>query len=112
MGALLNIYFKLETLEKIVKTLKAKNETGITIDLGIQDETNNYGQNVSGYISQSKEQRESKTPKFYVGNGKVFWTDGTIKTAVKKDQQPSATSKHQPAYEAKVIPPDQNDLPF
>jgi hypothetical protein len=114
MGALGSIYLKLETLETIVKTIKAKNEAGISIDVSIDDKSNQYGQNISAYVSQTKEQREAKVNKYYVGNGKVLWTDGTIKTAVKPDQQPAATSTPQQAYQAVPMPatPVQSDLPF
>lgn len=37
------------------------------------------------YKEQTKEQRDAKAPKEYIGNGKVFWTDGKITKAVKPD---------------------------
>ena len=83
MSALASIYLKLETLETLVLTLKKKAEKGISIDVSLSDTTNEWGQNVSTYVSQTKEQRESKTPRFYTGNGKVFWTDGKITVADK-----------------------------
>jgi hypothetical protein len=110
MSTLANIYLKLETLETLVSTLKAKQEKGISIDLSINDTSNNYGQNLSGYVSQTKEQRDAKTPKYYVGNGKVFWTDGKVTLAVKPDSQPVQTQTPQPAYDAKPMQP--NALPF
>jgi hypothetical protein len=42
--------------------------------------------NVSAFVSQNKEERDSKKEKFYVGNGRVFWTDGNISVA----EQPQA----------------------
>jgi hypothetical protein len=48
-----------------------------------------YGQNVSVFYAQSKEEREAKTNKTYIGNGKVVWTDGNIKTA--RDLSPAET---------------------
>lgn len=83
MSALASIYLKLETLETLVLTLKKKAEKGISIDVSLSDTTNEWGQNVSTYVSQTKEQREAKTPRFYTGNGKVFWTDGKITVADK-----------------------------
>ena len=71
MASLNNIYFKLETLETLVNTLKKKGEKGISIDFVINDESNDYSQNISAYVSQSKEDREAKKTRFYVGNGKV-----------------------------------------
>jgi hypothetical protein len=113
MSTLANIYIKLEMLETLVSTLKTKNEKGISIDISINDTTNNYGQNLSGYVSQSIEQRNEKKPKYYVGNGKVFWTDGKITTAKKPDEQPAQTHTPQASYDAVPIKPEPvNDLPF
>jgi hypothetical protein len=36
------------------------------------------------YKEQTKEERDAKAPKQYIGNGKVFWTDGKITKAEKK----------------------------
>ena len=54
--------------------------------ISVSDETNQYGQNVVMYEAQTKEEREAKQPKKYIGNGSVVWTDGTIKVADKKDK--------------------------
>jgi hypothetical protein len=54
------------------------------LTLNISDTTNQYGQNISIYEEQTKEQRESGMKKNYLGNGKVFWTDGKISVAEKK----------------------------
>lgn len=75
MGSLNSLYLKLETLETLVKTVKAKNEKGVEITVSLDDKENQFGQNVSAYVSQSKEQRDKKTPRYYVGNGKTFWSN-------------------------------------
>lgn len=54
------------------------------LTLNISDTTNQYGQNISIYEEQTKEQRDSGVKKNYLGNGKVFWTDGKISVAEKK----------------------------
>jgi hypothetical protein len=51
--------------------------------LSLNDETNGYGQNVSVWESQSKEQQTAKEQRNFVGNGKVVWTDGNVKVADK-----------------------------
>jgi hypothetical protein len=104
MGSLSNVYIKKETLEVLLKTLNAKDEKGISIDISINETSNDYGQNLSAYVSQTKEQREAKTPRYYVGNGKCFWTDGIIKVAEKKTE----------VHTAEVIDnkAETNDLPF
>lgn len=103
MGALLDIYIKLDVLEKLTKVIKQKGEKGIAITTSINDETNQYGQNTVAFVSQSKEQRDEKKPKYYVGNGKVFWTDGKISVAEKKEQQNNSSAKTKEGID---------DLPF
>ena len=102
MGSLNSLYFKTETLEKLLKTVKKKGEKGVEITISINDETNNYGQNVSAFVAQSKEDRQEGKAKFYVGNGKCFWTDGSIKTAEKQAENNSQESSDD----------DDEDLPF
>lgn len=93
MGALAEIYIKKETLETILKTLETKSEKGISITLSLNDKSNEYGQNVSSFVSQNKEQREAKKEKFYVGNGKVFWSDGKITVADKNKTDTNDTKQ-------------------
>ena len=104
MANLSDIYIKTEVLQILLDTAKKKGVPGIALTVSTNDEVNGYGQNVSAYVSQSKEDREAKKTKFYVGNGKVFWTDGKITKAEKVEQQPTATA---PSYES-----ESNELPF
>ena len=54
----------------------------INLTASIDDKVGKYGHNVSITVEQSKEERDAKKPRTFVGNGKVIWTqDGTIKTA-------------------------------
>ena len=85
MSALADIYIKKEVLETLLTTIRKKGQKGVSLTLSINDNTNDYGQNVSGFVSQTKEQREANTAKYYVGNGKVIWTDGKIVVAEKKE---------------------------
>ena len=84
MASLHTLYIKKEKLQTIIKTMEAKGLTGIEITIQVKDETNQYSQNVTSYVSQSKEDREAKKDKFYIGNGNTFWTDGKIQ-AFKKE---------------------------
>ena len=103
MSTLANIYLKKDVLETLLKTVNAKNEKGVSITLSISDEINQYGQNISGFVTQTKEQREQKKQKFYVGNGEVVWTDGNIVKGGKV-QQPTEAQPQQTQI--------QDDLPF
>ena len=55
--------------------------------VGINDTTNQYGNNIEVYEEQTKDEREAKTPKRYLANGKIFWTNGTIKVAEKVENK-------------------------
>ena len=88
MSSLNSLYVKKETLKTLYETLEKKGEKGIDLTISISDKGNNYGQNVSAYVSQSKEDRERKKHKFFVGNGNTFWTDGKI-SVVKREQSNS-----------------------
>ena len=103
MSSLSSFYLKKETLETLLKTVNAKGEKGVEITISISDEQNNYGQNVSGFVSHTKEQRYAKKQRYFVGNGKVFWSDGKI-TVAKKEVE---TVQAEPFDSA-----SNNDLPF
>jgi hypothetical protein len=79
MASLSEIYLKKSTLEIMLKVLNAKQGKegeGVKITISLSDQPNNFGQNVSAYVAQTKEQREAKKPLFYVGNGRTFWSKG------------------------------------
>lgn len=83
MAQLHDLYIKTDVLETLLKTIKSKNEKGISLTISVNDEVNEYGQNVSSWVSQKQEERNNK--KYYVGNGKVFWNNGKISNATKNN---------------------------
>ena len=106
MASLSEIYVKKSTLETILKALNAKQGKegeGVKLTISLSDQTNNYGQNVSVYVAQTKEQRDAKTPLFYVGNGKTFWSKG--ETPVPQREEPKQEQKP-------VTSGNENDLPY
>ena len=102
MASLNSLYIKKETLKILLDTLEAKQEKGVELTVALNDEVNQYGQNVSAWVSQTKEQRDEKKQRFFTGNGKTFWSDGKITVA--KDAEPEAAEpvKDEPGL----------DLPF
>src|SRR5690606_18867969 len=105
MASLNDLYIKEETIDILLKTIRKKGEKGISLTVSINDETNKWGQNVSAYVSQSKEDREAKKNRFFVGNGKTFWTDGKISVAEKKAENV--------VQDAVIVDDDDTDsLPF
>ena len=97
MSTLITASIRVDKLpkEKFVKGKDGAVYYNLTISLG--DETR-FGNNVALMDSQTKEERDAKKPKNYLGNGKVVWTDGTVTLAEKED--------------AKISTAVEEDLPF
>jgi hypothetical protein len=90
-------------LNKEKLTFNDKGWANITVI--VNDETNQYGQNVSATLSQTKEQREAKEAKVYVGNGRVVWTEnGTIAKADKIEEGVSASEQSTAGRETPDLP--------
>ena len=101
MSALLNISIRVDKLPK-EKFVQGKNgAVYYNATVSVNDDTNQWGQNVAVTDSQTKEEREAKAPKTYIGNGKVVWTDGNIERAEQQEQQAPAP-----------VQAESNDLPF
>jgi hypothetical protein len=86
MAGLVNISLDLSKIDKT----KIKDGKYLNAIIAIGDDTNQYGQNASAYISQTKEEREAKDNRVYFGNGKVVWNDGKIVNAERVDQVTNA----------------------
>ena len=99
MGTLINASIDLTKVDK-TKLVKGKY---LNLTISVNDNLDNYGNNVSLTIQQSKEEREIKASKTYLGNGKVVYTNGEVKVAEKQDKPLQNTSD-----KLKDIP----DLPF
>ena len=86
MSSLLNVSINVENLPK-EKFVKGKKGVYYNFTISVNDETNQFGQNVAAFDSQTKEEREAKKPKQYIGNGKVVWTDGKSTKAEQEVQE-------------------------
>jgi hypothetical protein len=87
MGALGSIYLTRDKAKQILDKMDREGLKGVSLDVSLGDKTDNYGNNISVYYSQTKEQRDNKDRRVYLANGKVFWTDGTIKRAERKQEE-------------------------
>ena len=74
MATIINASIDVTKIDK-EKIVKGK-YLGISIFLN--DENDQYGNNVIVTLSQSKEERDIKAPKTYLGNGKVVWGEGKV----------------------------------
>lgn len=112
MAQMIGASMTLETLEKIVSAMKAKAKAGdenggkyFNMTIAVNNDAPRYGQNVSMFAAQSKEDRDANKTKFYVGNGKTFWSgDGEF---IPAKYDPNATSA--PTETAATTT---DDLPF
>ena len=78
MSQIINVSIDLNKIDKS-KIVEIKRKDGtigkfIDISVGINDETDKYGNICSISISQTKEERANKKPKIYLGNGKLVWS--------------------------------------
>ena len=48
-------------------------ERYLNIDITVKDEKNQYGQDTAITLQQTKAERDSKSKKIYIGNGKTMW---------------------------------------
>jgi hypothetical protein len=134
MSAMASGYVEIDKLEEIIEVCKGKGLKGFNFTISINNQTNEYGQNVTLFAEQTKEQQKAKEKKYYFANGKVFWVSDPSKEpgivlAEKKDkgaalasvynptpyvkdetkEQPTQTQTTQPgAY----MGPKNDDLPF
>jgi len=67
-------------------TLSIKQQDGKykNYTISVYDTLDQYGNNVAMFEEQTKEERESKAKKKYLGNGRVVWTNGVVEVAPKK----------------------------
>ena len=84
MSALINLSLRVDKLPKEKFVQGKDGAVYYNFTVSVNDDSNQWGQNVSAIDSQTKEEREAKKTKNYLGNGTVVWTDGSIKTAEKK----------------------------
>jgi len=114
MSTMISGYITLEKMKEIVKVCESKNETGFKFTASISDTSNQYGQNVSFFAEQTKEQRDAKVNKYYFGNGKVFWTDGKINVGTKDQPIPTSEVKYNggKVEDVRVLQAESDDLPF
>tara|TARA_R100000781_G_scaffold63121_1_gene40046 strand:- start:2910 stop:3215 length:306 start_codon:yes stop_codon:yes gene_type:complete len=101
MSTLINASIRVDKLPK-EKFIKGKDgAVYYNLTISIQDESR-YGNNVGIFDSQTKEERQAKKSRNYLGNGKVVWTDGSVLLAEKEEE----------TEEVVVESENDKDLPF
>ena len=89
------------------KIIDGKKGKYLPITITINDEVDQFGNQGPILVEQSKEERDAKAAKVYLGNVKVVWTNGTnVAAAPKPDYQGNLPQQAQRA------PAPVDDLPF
>ena len=75
----------------------------LPITITLNDEPDQFGNQGPVVVEQTKEEREAKEPKTYLGNVKVVWTNGDNVAAAPRGNAPQSQSK---------VNVEKEDLPF
>jgi len=86
------------------KIIQGKKGKYLPISITVNDEQDQFGNFGPIIVDQSKEEREAKAEKTYLGNVRVVWSNGTFPDAPKFDGPKAA-----PAPASNVT---EDDLPF
>jgi hypothetical protein len=100
MGQLIAISIDVTKLDKS-KFVKGKKGTYANITVSVNDEDDQFGNNTSVWESQTKEERDDKVDRNFLGNGKVVWSS-----------QSSNDTKKTSSKKASKQDDDSDDLPF
>ena len=104
MASIINASINLNEIPKH-KIIDGKKGKYLPITITINDECDNFGNQGPITVGQTKEERESKAAKVYLGNVKVVWTNGdNVAVAPRTDGQSA------PAQKVAAVVED--DLPF
>ncbi len=86
------------------KIIIGKKGKYLPISITLNDELDQFGNQGPVIVSQSKEEREAKQAKTYLGNVKLVWTNGEVKKFDNPQQQAAPPVAAPAAIE--------DDLPF
>ena len=101
MASIIKASLNLDAIPKD-KIYVGKKGKYLPITITINDENDQFGNQGPVVVEQTKEERDAKAPKTYLGNVKVVWTNGDNVATAPRDNQPAAAPA--PAKPA--------DLPF
>ena len=88
------------------KIIEGKKGKYLPITITINDEADQFGNQGPVVVQQTKEERDAKTAKTYLGNVKVVWTNGDNVAVAPRTDQPAQ------AAPAPVAAKVEEDLPF
>ena len=84
MASIIKTSINLDQIDKS-KIYVGKKGKYLPITITINDEADQFGNQGPVIVQQTKEEREAKKSKNYLGNGNVVWTDGNIVKAEREE---------------------------
>ena len=90
------------------KIIEGKKGKYLPITITINDETDQFGNQGPVVVQQTKEERDAKTAKTYLGNVKVVWTNGDNVAVAPRTDQPMQAAPVAAAPAGQPV----DDLPF
>jgi len=100
MAKLLSLSINVSKINK-ARLIQGKNGQYLDLTVSINNDVDNYGNNVSCWEGQKKEERDAKAERNFLGNGKVIWSDDS------QVAKPAAQN-----YEEAPVSVNDGDLPF
>ena len=86
------------------KIITGKKGKYLPITITLNDEVDQFGNQGPVCVEQTKEERDAKTAKTYLGNVKVVWTNGENVDTAPRDNAPQQAAPQPASVE--------DDLPF
>lgn len=105
MASIIKTSINLDSIDK-TKIINGKKGKYLPIVITLNDEIDQFGNQGPVIIEQTKEEREAKAAKIYLGNVKVVWSNGENVDAAPRDDQRGGNAPQRPA------PTPVDDLPF
>lgn len=107
MASIIKTSINLDLIDKS-KIYVGKKGKYLPVTITLNDEVDNFGNNGPIIIEQTKEEREAKEPKVYLGNVKVVWTNGNNVAPPPRDDAQGNAGFQAAGQTQKVA----DDLPF
>ena len=102
MASIIKTSINLSNIDKS-KVIDGKKGKYLPITITLNDEVDQFGNQGPVVVAQTKEEREAKVAKTYLGNVQVVWTNGDNVAAAPRQEQPA---------QAAPAPAPADDLPF
>ena len=100
MAKLISVSIDVSKIDKS-KLIQGKKGVYLNLTISVNDEKNQYDNDVSVWQSQEKDEREKKENKNYLGSGRVIWSGENAQTNEQKQETKQETNQ-----------PLLDDLPF